>query len=35
MIEGVAEQVDWLTEKFITGEAISKEEITRRYAKAP
>ncbi|MEK7852556.1 MAG: elongation factor G [Planctomycetota bacterium] len=29
MIEGVAEQVDWLTEKFITGEAISKEELTK------
>ena len=27
MIEGIAEQVDWLTEKFITGEAISNEEI--------
>ena len=29
MIEGVAEQVDWLTEKFITGEAISNEEICK------
>ncbi len=29
MIEGVAEQVDWLTEKFIKGEVISNEEITK------
>lgn len=27
MIEGLAEQVDWLTEKFLNGETISDEEI--------
>ncbi len=29
MIEGLAEQVDWLTEKFLNGETITKEEIKK------
>lgn len=29
MIEGLAEQVDWLTEKFLNGELISNEEIKK------
>lgn len=29
MIEGLAEQVDWLTEKFLNGETITNEEIKK------
>lgn len=29
MIEGLAEQVDWLTEKFLNGETITHEEIKK------
>ncbi|TVL98695.1 MAG: elongation factor G [Candidatus Brocadia sp. WS118] len=29
MIEGLAEQIDWLTEKFLNGETITNEEIKR------
>ncbi|BBO18180.1 translation elongation factor G [Candidatus Brocadia pituitae] len=29
MIEGLAEQVDWLTEKFLNGEAITREETKK------
>ncbi|RIJ97783.1 MAG: elongation factor G, partial [Candidatus Brocadia sp.] len=29
MIEGVAEQVDWLTEKFLNGETITNDEIKK------
>ncbi|GJQ24756.1 MAG: elongation factor G [Planctomycetia bacterium] len=29
MIEGLAEQIDWLTEKFLNGETITNEEIKK------
>lgn len=29
MIEGLAEEVDWLTEKYLSGEAVSNEEIKK------
>ena len=33
MIEGLAEQVDWLTEKFLNGEKITNDEIKKPFEK--